>query len=127
LDKEEYFIMSDLLGSVQPTSNPIFGSTSIMRVPKRRQESNLELVLQFLNMVICIIYATSYHGSYAPESFGMLAPFLTAYGTVFRILLFITGGRWIGNLIPFVGDICVIGSLGLAMFTMFKTYVTGSA
>ena len=78
----------------------------------KRSLTLIELVLILLNFSVCIIYAGMDHGNSLDH------PFVDAFWTACRMMGYAYIGRFIGNFIPLIGDICVIGSLSSIIYKM---------
>jgi hypothetical protein len=75
--------------------------------------SNLGTALKVTSFIICTMYAGFEHDTNPKH------PFFSALGTAIRMVAYVTGGRFIGDLFPITGDLCVIGSIGLATCKTF--------
>lgn len=73
--------------------------------PKKRW-TPIEICLRFFNLIACITYATTEH------NMDIMHPFSSAISTAFRMTFYSIAGQFIGDFFPFIGDLCVIGSLG---------------
>ncbi len=75
----------------------------------RPSESELYLFIKLLNCVCCIMYAAIEHNT------AIYHPFAYALETAFRMIIYTCAGQIVANFVPFIGDICVIGSLSCVM------------
>ena len=80
---------------------------------KRPTPSN---ALKIASFIICTAYAIVEHNT-NPKN-----PFFSASETIIRMVVYVTGGRFIGDLFPITGDLCIIGSVSLATLATCKIF-----
>jgi hypothetical protein len=112
--------MSNLGDSDQTDQTPSPTSKPSSRT-KRRPLTAPEITLQFINAVVCMMYAMS------ESAVNHQHPFWSAFGMACRMCLCVIGGRWIGNFLPVAGDLGVIVSIGTLVFGTCKKFLLGSA
>ena len=98
-------------GSIKQTGTktPVHQSQKIGFDKPLNEYTRFEIALMFINACVCILYASTEHDTSLDH------PFLYAFATAFRMTFYILGGRLIGNFLPLVGDISIIGALGTAL------------
>lgn len=80
-----------------------------------RKPSGIRTILMLLNACVCVSYAMFDHNT------NLNHPFFSAWVTALRMCMYSFAGYFIGNMFPVIGDLSIIGTLGVTIYQRLRT------